>query len=52
MRCGNCKHFIEDSTYKNEGTCDKDDEYTRSHRVCIKLPTDEDRREAKIRLNG
>ena len=49
VSCGNCKFF---RRYKEttEGTCDKDDEYTREHRVCHKLPTNEDRRNAKINL--
>lgn len=52
VRCSNCKYYKEDITYKGEGICIKDNEYTREHRVCNKLPTDDDRREAKIRRNG
>ena len=51
VRCDNCKHFDEDVNYKCEGVCDKDGEYTRSHLVCNKLPTDDDRRNAKLRRN-
>ena len=52
VRCDNCKHFAEDEKYKGEGTCSKDGRYTREHRVCNLLPTDEDRRNAKLRRNG
>ena len=49
VKCNNCKHFEEDANYKGEGTCNKDGEYTREHRVCNKLQTDEERRNAKLR---
>ena len=52
VRCDNCKHFDEDVNYKGEGVCNKDGEYTREHRVCNKLPSDDDRRNAKLRRNG
>ena len=52
VRCDNCKHFEEDKNYKGEGTCNKDGRYTREHRVCNLLPTDDDRRNAKLRRNG
>ena len=46
--CGNCQFFNRDKAYKTEGLCRKDGEYTREHRVCSKLPSDDDRRDAKI----
>ena len=46
--CSNCKHFVEEIHYRNEGICSKDNEYTMGHRVCNKLPTDVDRRNAKL----
>ena len=52
VRCDNCKHFEEDKNYKGEGICNKDGRYTREHRVCNLIPTDEDRRNAKLRRNG
>ena len=48
VRCDKCKYFVENKKYKGEGICNKDNEYTREYRVCNKLPTDEDRRNAKI----
>ena len=49
VRCENCIFF---KRYKNtgEGTCKKDARYTREHRVCNLLATNEDRRNAKINL--
>lgn len=52
VKCGNCNLFERDKAYEPEGRCKKDGEYTREHRVCHKLLTDADRREAKIRRNG
>ena len=52
VRCDNCKFYDENAHSRGEGICDKDGEYTRNHRVCNKLPTDEDRRNAKLRRNG
>jgi len=49
VRCDNCKYFDEDVNYKGEGVCNKDGKYTREHRVCNKLPSDDDRRNAKLR---
>ena len=50
VRCDNCKHYKEDSNYKGEGRCNKDGRYTREHRVCNLLPTNVDKRLAKINL--
>ncbi len=50
VRCDNCKNYEEDKSYRGEGTCLKDGRYTRDHRVCNLLPTNQDRREAKIKL--
>ena len=52
VRCNNCKYFDENVNYKGEGVCNKDGEYTREHRVCNKLSSDDDRRNAKLRRNG
>lgn len=49
VRCDNCMFFVENVSYRGEGACSKDNEYTREHRVCNKLPTDEDRRNAKLK---
>lgn len=49
VQCKNCKHFIRDIFYKSEGICDNDGRYTREHRVCDLLDTDEKRRNAKIK---
>ena len=48
VRCDNCKHYEEDKNYKGEGICNKDGRYTREHRVCNLLPTNEDKRTVKI----
>lgn len=48
VRCDKCKYFKEDKIYKGEGFCGKDGRYTREHRVCDLLPTDKDRKNAKI----
>ena len=52
VRCDNCKYFNQPDKNKYDGWCTKDDTYTAEHRVCNKLPTDEDRRNAKLRRNG
>ena len=52
VRCDNCKYFKEDANYKGEGTCLNDGRYTREHRVCNLLNTDDKKREAKLRRNG
>ena len=49
--CWNCIFYKENAHSIGEGVCDKDGEYTRDYRVCDKLPTNEDRRNAKIILN-
>ena len=49
VQCKNCKHYEEDKNYKGEGKCNNDGRYTREHRVCNLLDTDEKRRNAKIR---
>ncbi len=46
-RCENCRYFLCDTIYKTDGICLLDNEYTRPHRVCYKLHTDNQRREAK-----
>lgn len=51
VRCDNCKYFERDKRYTEEGTCKIDGEYTREHRVCNHLDTNEKKREAKIRVN-
>lgn len=52
VRCDNCKFFTQKEQYKHsyDGLCTKDGNYTAKHRVCDKLPTNEDRRESKINL--
>lgn len=52
VQCRNCKFFSQPDKIRYDGTCTKDNEYTAEHRVCNKLPTDEDRRNAKLRRNG
>lgn len=52
VRCDNCKYFQQRDKTRYDGKCNKDDTYTAEHRVCHKLPTDEDRRNAKLRRNG
>jgi hypothetical protein len=47
LQCKNCKHFEEDKNYKGEGKCNNDGRYTREHRVCDLLDTDDKRRNAK-----
>ena len=47
LQCKNCKHFEEDVNYKGEGKCNNDGRYTREHRVCNLLDTDDKRRNAK-----
>lgn len=49
VRCNNCIFYCENVSYRGEGVCSKDNEYTREHRACNKLPTDEDRRNAKLK---
>jgi hypothetical protein len=46
VRCEQCKFFLQDIHYK-DGECLKDGRYTREHRVCNLLPTNQDRRNAK-----
>lgn len=48
VRCDNCKYFNHTDKPRYDGICTKDGEYTAEHRVCNKLPTNEDRRAAKI----
>ena len=50
--CKNCKYFKRDKVYVLEGLCkfDGKNDYTREHRCCHKLDTDEKRREAKLIL--
>jgi hypothetical protein len=52
VRCDNCKYFNHTDKPRYDGACTKDNEYTAEHRVCNKLPTDDDRRNAKLRRNG
>jgi hypothetical protein len=52
VRCDNCKFFEITDEFREEGVCEKDGNHTRGHRVCNKLSTDADRRDAKIRRNG
>ena len=52
VRCDNCKYFNHTDKPRYDGICMKDNTYTAEHRVCNKLPTDEDRRNAKLRRNG
>lgn len=49
VQCKNCKHFVRDIFYKSEGICNNDGRYTREHRVCNLLDTDEKKRDAKIK---
>lgn len=46
--CENCKFFKRHKEYTFEGICTKDNQYTREYRVCDKLPTNTDKRNAKI----
>jgi hypothetical protein len=48
VRCDNCKFWTRDTVYKTEGMCNKDGAFTKAFHVCNKLPTDTDRRNAKI----
>lgn len=50
VRCSNCIYFDQKDKSRYDGRCMKDDTYTAEHRVCDKLPTNEDKRNAKIRL--
>lgn len=54
VRCDNCKFFRQREEDKKsqryDGWCEKDGNYTAEHRVCNKLPTNEDKRNAKINL--
>ncbi len=47
VKCGNCKYFQHDNSYI--GYCSKDNEVVKDFNVCNKLPTDNERREAKIK---
>ena len=49
VQCKNCKHFVRNIFYKSEGICNNDGMYTREHRVCDLLDTDEKKRNAKIK---
>lgn len=49
VQCKNCKHFVRDIFYKNEGICNNDGRYTREHHVCNLLDTNEKKRDAKIK---
>lgn len=49
VQCKNCKHFVRDIFYKSEGICNNDGRYTREHRVCNLLDTNEKKRDAKIK---
>lgn len=49
VQCKNCKHFVRDIFYKSEGICSNDGRYTRDHRVCNLLDTNEKKRDAKIK---
>lgn len=49
VQCKNCKHFVRDIFYKSEGICNNDGRYTREHRVCNLLDTDEKKQDAKIK---
>lgn len=51
VRCDNCKFYVVDKVYKSEGTCTLTNTYTKGYWICDKLPTDEDRRNAKINLH-
>lgn len=46
--CENCKFFKRHMVYKTDGICSKDNEVVREYWVCNKLPTNTDRRNAKI----
>lgn len=49
VRCDKCKYYKEDDIYKGEGECQHPkttSPYTRDHRVCDLLPTNEDRKQA------
>ena len=50
VRCSNCKFFNHTYKPRYDGICTKDNTYTAEHRVCNKLPINEDKRNAKIRL--
>jgi ribosomal protein L32 len=49
VQCKNCRFFYKPYQLNYEGICEKDGEFTRDHRVCNKLPSDEDRRNAKLK---
>ncbi len=46
-QCEKCRYFLCHISYKSDGLCLKDNCFTRSFRVCDKLQTDNERREAK-----
>jgi len=46
--CGKCRFFNRDKNYKYEGFCTNDGRYTRDHRVCDLLDTNEKKLDALI----
>lgn len=48
VRCDNCKFWKRHKEYNSYGTCSKDGNHSREFHACNKLPTNEDRRNAKI----
>ncbi len=46
-KCEKCRYFLCNISYKSDGLCLKDNNFTRNFRVCDKLQTDNERREAK-----
>lgn len=48
VRCDNCKYWTRDKVYKTDGICNKHGDVSREFYVCNLLPTNEDRRDAKI----
>ena len=46
-KCGRCRFFSSDINYLYHGVCAKDKEVVRAINVCNKLPSDNERRDAK-----
>jgi hypothetical protein len=50
VRCENCKNWTRDKVYLTDGICGKNGRVKREFHVCNLLPTNEDKRKAKIKL--
>lgn len=48
VQCGNCKHWNRNKAYVYDGKCNKDGRTSHEWNVCNLLPTNDDRRNAKI----